>query len=433
MTQFTITELTRLHGLLSQLELYGQKIVWSSKDNEGSKIFLYSKNKIVEIKNTNGAFPEISGRNMVWSAKDSDGDQEIFFNDGEETIQLTDNNVDDTSPQISGDNIVWNSNSFYAFRKIYVGEIWFDNGEDIIQINNNSHFNTLPVMSGNKVAWAGTDSDGNRSIFYYNGKKTIKIPNIERESVSSSKTFNKVLAFNNNYYNNVKPSVYNTTVKLVALPCYLGTNDPTCDLDKRDNYSPRISDNNVAWEIDGNLFFYDGKHTVQLDDLDRRVHGLSVQISENNVVWTAEDPDGDQEIFFNDGEETSQLTDNDVNDYSPQISDNNIVWISGDNALSREIFFYNGEQIIQLTNNHELFEVSPKIDWNPKIVENNIVWQRKNLIENTTSVMLATINDTEYSSNVLSDRNYQIITSSTIIILCLIFLGWRKNCKSNVK
>ncbi|MEM7595558.1 MAG: hypothetical protein AAF383_29335 [Cyanobacteria bacterium P01_A01_bin.83] len=429
MTQFKITEITKFSGQLNGLEIFGQKIVLAREDKQGRKIFIYNKNKVVEIKNTKGAFPQVSGDNMVWAAKDSDGDQEIFFYDGKETIQLTDNDVNDTFPQISGDNIVWGWDSVLGLDSIYSREIFLYNGQDIIQLTDNNQSNTFPQISGNNVVWSGIDSNNKRQIFFFDGQETIQIPNKKHRKISQIQKVSKdqvILTIDSerSSYSKLFIDRSKETIRLTRFLPPLWDSD--FDWDSQDDYNPRISGRNIVWETKGNLFFYNGRETTQLDDQNKDVKGSSIQISGKNIVWTAKDLDGDQEIYFYNGEKTIQLTDNNVNDYSPQISGENLVWVSGDDAFSREILFYNGSETIQLTNNHELSKVSPKIDWNPKIAGNNIVWKRDNVIDNTTSVLLAIINNTESWSNPSSDRNDKIVTSSTIIILGLVLLCWLK-------
>ena len=85
-------------------------------------------------------------------------------------------------------------------------------------------------------------------------------------------------------------------------------------------------------------------------------------------------------------------------------------------------WFYNGKEIIQLTDD------AP--DLHPQIDGNKIVWQRSEVSETGKaegSVLLATFDEAESISTQPSDRNYQIIASSTIIILGLIAVCfWKK-------
>ena len=123
-----------------------------------------------------------------------------------------------------------------------------------------------------------------------------------------------------------------------------------------------------------------------------------------------------------------------------QISENNVVWTAYDSKGKNQIFLYNGEETIQLSSNssvdnssyqtNELSEIDPRIVVNPKIDGNRVVWQRFNMSDTTTSIMLATIDDTKSSSIPPRDRvaypagnrNQKLVTSLTIIILGLISL-----------
>ena len=49
-----------------------------------------------------------SGNNLVWSSYVGDN-WEVFYYDGTQTIQVTDNSIDDLYPKISGDTLVWST------------------------------------------------------------------------------------------------------------------------------------------------------------------------------------------------------------------------------------------------------------------------------------------------------------------------------------
>lgn len=382
MPQFTITELSRdkSYGSASRPQISGEKVVWRHyKKGNKDKILLHDGNKTIEI--SGGLYPKIAGDNIVWSDFDSEGNTQIFLNNGKETIQLSKNEYASKilSLEISGDNLVWCTNYNSLIRETYwfdvnpvldkgyfYGEISLHNGKEIIVLTDNS-VGSSPQVSGDSVVWQGIVSsfndDEDSEIFFYNGKKTIQL------------TDNDVF-----------------------------------------DYSPQISGDNVVW-ISGiseqDLFLYNGKETIQIND--QNVKSSNPQIYGNNVVWEGVGSNGNSEIFFYNGKETIQLTDNDVYDYSPQISGDNVVWISGDGS---GILLYNGSETIQLTDNDEFFETSPKIDGN------KIVWQRYNLAEHTTSIMLATIDDTESSSTPPLDREQKFVSSSMIILglisICLL-------------
>lgn len=98
-----------------------------------------------------------------------------------------------------------------------------------------------------------------------------------------------------------------------------------------------------------------------------------------------------------------------------QISGEKVVWLRAERNKSK-ILIYEGKKTYEI--------VSPNVYGKsyPKISNNNVVWQRYNLVDNTTSIVLATLNDTESSSTLLSDRPTQIISTSAIAIFGLVFV-----------
>ena len=100
----------------------------------------------------------------------------------------------------------------------------------------------------------------------------------------------------------------------------------------------------VIWEypdewVDYGIFFYDGTNITQLTDngpYDRPLgNDWPPQINDSGeVVWARAKSDwlfGVDEIFFYDGTNITQLTDNDYYDESPQINDSGeVVWYAYD-------------------------------------------------------------------------------------------------------
>ncbi|MGL4883417.1 MAG: TolB family protein [Waterburya sp.] len=173
MTQFTITELSnnKLYNRTksSSPQISGKNVVWRIANPNENKIVLYDGNKTIEISSTNGSYPRMSEDNIVWYGSDSKGDIEIFFYNGKETIQVTDNDVDEINPQISGDNVVWVTDTTLDMN------IYLYNGQDVIHLNEGNLANEFPKISGDNVVWSSRDSNGNRQIFLYNGKETIQL------------------------------------------------------------------------------------------------------------------------------------------------------------------------------------------------------------------------------------------------------------------
>jgi beta propeller repeat protein len=182
--------------------------------------------------------------NIVWSGYDG-SDSEIYLYDGTQTIQLSDNDISDSSPQISGNNVVWLGYSNY-YRYYGNSEVYLYDGSQTIQLTDNDTYESSPRISGNKVVWSGYDGKDSE-IYLYNGTNTTKL-----------------------------------------------TANSTGD------YSPQISGNNLVWEgYDGNdseIYLYDGTSTIQLTD--NNTSDYSPQIFGNKVVWQGYDGN-DSEIYLN--------------------------------------------------------------------------------------------------------------------------------------
>ncbi|MGL5833820.1 MAG: hypothetical protein ACRC1Z_11400 [Waterburya sp.] len=433
MPQFTITKLASDKDDSDVLQISAERVVWTDRREKESRdydILLYDGSKIIKVNGTeifydgmglsilgSGRNISVSGDKIVWAGHDSKGDSEIFFYNGKETIQLTHNDVDDFFPQLSGDNVVWceirrtyDSNN----NPIRRSQIFLAQGQDIIQLTENDTSNILPQISGKNVVWVGIDSNNERQIFLYDGKETKKL--FDNKNLDNSSCSNRDVSLDNS---KVPIKSNNGGVRRFQDRVNDDTNN---DYEDTNDCRPLISGNNVVWETKGNLFFYNGRKTIQLDDHDRYVAGSSVQISGDNVVWINYKNNysrDDSEIFLYNGKETIQLTNNDVDDFFPQVSGDNVVWqrevlFNREEYLYQsEIFLYNGKETIRLTNN----DVN---DFLPQIDGNRIVWERASAVEKTTNIMLATLEDTKSSSTPPLDRGQEFVSSSMMIIFGLI-------------
>ena len=227
-------------GTLSIPAISGNNVVWG--DILNSEVLFYDGSNTTKIGDS--FFPvflpsSISGNNVVWT--DSDGnDAEVFLYDGSNVIQITDNNLGESTPLISGNNIAWTGN-IDGTGDLNRTEIFLYDGNTTIQLTDNDFTDLLISISGNNVVWIGNDGNDNE-IFLYNG---------------------------------------NTTIQL---------SDNTID-----DFDPFVSGNNVIWEAnDGNddeIFLYDGNTTIQLTD--NEIDDSNPDISGDSIVWEADD-----EIFL---------------------------------------------------------------------------------------------------------------------------------------
>ena len=138
-------------------------------------------------------------------------------------------------------------------------------------------------------------------------------------------------------------------------------NPPTLNYD-----IPDISGSNIAWQSGGasqEIFFYDGANISQLTN--NSLADFAPRVSGSNVVWVGDDGN-DFEIFFYNGSNVIQLTNNTVKDVRPRISGSNVVWESGTGTNMEFMFFY-GSTVSNISNNSV-------VDSIPEISGSNVVW-----------------------------------------------------------
>jgi Ca2+-binding RTX toxin-like protein len=299
-------------GFSNAPQISGNNAAWRN----GNKIFFWNDSTTTEIPNSYFQISglDISGNSLVWSAFDSDQiDYEIYFWNGSTVTQLTNNfNRNDSSPQISGNNVVWQGSDGTD------DEIYFWNGSTVTQLTNNSRSDSSPQISGNNVVWQGSDGTDDE-IYFWNGSNVTQVTN-----------------------------------------------------NSRSDSSPQISGNNVVWQgsdgTDDEIYFWNGSNVTQVTKNSRT--DSKSQISGNNVIWIGEDSTFRNQVYFWNGTSNTvtQLTSNNTffDSYSPQISGNNVVW-SGWDGTDYEIYFWNGNTSTKITNN----SIN---DSSPQISGNNVVW-----------------------------------------------------------
>ena len=371
MEQFTISELSSGNSDNTLPRIDDNNVVWqSTSENENDEIFFFNGSQTIQLTNNDVAdiFPQISGNNIVWQSGNLGSETEIFFYDGNENIQLTDNDVADIFPRISGNNIVWQSGNLASETEIFLYD-----GSENIQLTDNDVPDNFPRISGNNVVWQGGADDA-AEIFFYDGNETIQLT----------------------------------------------------DNDVPDNF-PRISGNNVVWQSGAGdaaeIFFYDGSETIQLTDNDvpdtfgpdSLASVLSLDnIIGDNVVWQSGSGDA-VETFFYDGNETIQLSndgevDGDVanNAINDDIANDefNLLALTVGSGNESEVFVYNGSEAIQLTDNDVPDNASGTS-------QGNLVFQRTDVSESgeeIVSLFLATPNNTNSGT---TEAVYRFLNNDT--------------------
>lgn len=327
-----ITQLTN-SGTAERPDIYGNQIVWTENNNEivlfdgtnstllpnlgvnlaispqisaegifwrgwisGWQGFYYNGETTNQL--TSGEAPldlKLSGKHVAWRRAPEytpAGElMEVYLHDGstQTTIQLTDNDFRESSVDLDGEYVVWKG----ASNTVYL----YEGGSTVVPIGTGVN----PLISGNQVVWESYTGSSKDQINLYDGNSTSQI-----------------------------------------------ANDDTISLQG-------FFDGNVIWsQWDGNdyeLFRYDGNQTLQITDNDfnDRLNpdstpnsfgsnsSSALDGSGDNLVWSSY-VDGNWEIFYYDGTETIQVTDNDIDDLNPKISGDKIVWSTS--GSTTDVFLY---------------------------------------------------------------------------------------------
>ncbi|MEL6908804.1 MAG: cadherin domain-containing protein [Cyanobacteria bacterium J06598_4] len=327
-----ITKLTN-NGISKSPDIFGNEIVWIENRRD---LILFDGNSSVLVPGTGENFiaePQISDEGILWNAYLNKW--QLFYHDGNDTAQLTDEPYV-YDEKLVGNQITWRSAPSFSPGGDLFEVYTYDGSSQITQQLTDNNIGEASVdSSGQNVVWKG---DGN-TIYLYDGTETIALTD-----------------------NGVSPLV---SGDLVAWESYTGgrkdrinlyDGNSTVEIANDSSVSLQgFFDGNVIWsQWDGNdfeLFRNDGTTTVQITDNDfnDRLNPNSTETSSGALGSTAVDGSGDNlvwssyvddnwEIFYYDGNETIQLTDNDVDDLNPQISGNKVVWnTDGD---SSDIFLY---------------------------------------------------------------------------------------------
>jgi hypothetical protein len=305
-------------------QIWGDKVVWSGDDGNDWEIFLYNGTETIQLTNNDvdDQRPHIWGDHVVWTGDDGN-DTEIFLYNGTETIQLTDNDVDDGSSgtglgvdsglRIWGDHVVWQGDDGND------EEIFLYNGTETIQLTDNELIDKGPQIWGDQVVWQGGPTNNDQAVFLFNATEIIQLTDY----------------------------------------------DGCC----RD---VQIWGDHVVWQgHDGDyeIFLYNGTETVQLTDNDvidgsGLWDGLGVW--GDNIVWSRWDIPADQEVLLYNGDGTPQLIGSSPRVYDLQIWGDHVVWTGWGNGFYG-IYFFDGTETIQLSG-------SDSYEFSPSIWGSNVVW-----------------------------------------------------------
>ncbi|MEL6578767.1 MAG: cadherin domain-containing protein [Cyanobacteria bacterium J06621_12] len=327
-----IIQLTN-NGNSKSPDIFGNEIVWIENRRD---LILFDGNSTALVPGTGEELvtnPQISGEGILWNAYINKW--QILYHDGNETVQLTDEySVDDE--KLVGNQIAWRSAPSFSPGGEQFEVYLYDGSNQVTQqlTDNNVRENSVDT-SGQNVVWKGASN----TVYLYDGTDTTTLTD---NGVSPLISGNQVVW--ESYTGGRKDQIN------------LYDGDSIIQIANDDSvWLQGFFDGNVVWsQWDGNdyeLFRYDGSTTLQITDNDfhdrlnpnSTLDLLSATIttavdgSGDNLVWSSY-VDDNWEVFYYDGMETIQLTDNDVDDLNPKISGNKVVWNT--NGESSDVFLY---------------------------------------------------------------------------------------------
>ncbi|MGL1903936.1 MAG: RICIN domain-containing protein [Fibrobacterales bacterium] len=284
-TQSGYTQLTNSTNYKSFLDIEGATYVWND-DNQSLWFFNGTQNiPLAQDLEYGVYYAKIDGGSVVWSVYDGT-DNEIFYYNGTETVQLTDNDDNDVCPSIDNGEIAWNT---YNYNPEYSSHIsLYKDGET--RLITSSAINYCPQIDNGVIVWYGYPAQGEMSEIYM-------------------------------YANNEVKNI---------------SNSPETD------YNPILKGGTVVWE---HVYKREGsgRSTVTWSEIIKYDGSSLTSVSGQDLDYSSPDIDGDGIVFIgstNDnyyipqvyhvkGADKKVVTINSKYKHTPRISEGTIYWIEG--------------------------------------------------------------------------------------------------------
>lgn len=310
--------------------------------------------------------PRVYGNRAVWQgAGGTDGgtDSEIFYYDGTNIIQLTENSEIDQYPQLSGLGIAWERGSGATKKIVYHDATsetvldstpltiasnvftltddrlsWEDSREADIEIftwtgsgtpanqSNNTLTDRYVDGDANNLVWVENDA-GTRNVRFFNGTSNTTIAT-STFAIEDPKISGQIVA-----WEGFKGSL----VEDREIFYYDGSTAQQLSDNGFPDFDPRVSGQHIVWWggvfNDFQIYWFDG---AMIHEISTGTRNQFPEIDGPYVVWQGTDGN-DDEIFLWDGTTVRQVTDNSIDDTQPHISGNHIIW-QGGSGTAQEIY-----------------------------------------------------------------------------------------------
>lgn len=322
-------------------------VVWNGDDGTSTvtEIFIYDGSNASPIPDSPSIdlAPKINSNNLVvWYGFDGSND-EIFVHDGITTKVVIPSTDEDRFPDLNDvGQVVWQATSGAA-TNIWLATPSGDTYTRSRPSNNSifgspaSHDNRNPQLNNNgNVVWEGVpDADSDSEIFYFNG-------------------VNRVTRITSNELSDSSPQISDNGLTVsIVWQGFTTSTDSEIFLSSFDANSPG--------EPKG-IIISDSILTPSRNNQNPQIN------NSGQVVWQGlSDTSSQFEIFFYDGLDVIQITDNTFPDHSPQINDKGlIVWQGG--FGTDDIYYFDGTGVQPLTSSSDAS--------NPKVNINGLItWQ----------------------------------------------------------
>jgi len=243
----------------------------------------------------------------------------------------------------------------------------------IKRITKNSAWDVFPKISKGNIVWRGYyKGKEDAEILLWNGKKIVNISHNQKGNEYEPCIDGKNIVWRTYNCNkeNCKGNIYlynGRKTKRIASYDIGPYNASSGYPPSWHSLAPTTHDGYVTWAAwDGNdyeIFLWKNKKTTQITDND--TDDFEPIVHNGQIAWTGY-VDESASTFFWDGTKIKNISDNTVNNWDPYLYNGKIVWAAWNNS-SYEIFYWDGIQIIQITN-------SKGNDYEPVLFGNEIIW-----------------------------------------------------------
>ena len=302
------TQISTSSRYIYSLKAYKNTVAWHDTCN----IFYWNGINILQVTNNDSeCSSSLIGNISLYNGKIAwndyygvDSDYEIYFWDGNNISQISNNDLNDYSPSLYKETIAWSCSDGNDT------EICYWDGASVKQITDNNYDDNFVSLYKGQIAWhsnkrelvENTDVLVDSQIFFWDGEKIIKITDSNERSEFNS-----------------YPSLFDGKI---AWQRYT-----TTQLRGSNHYHSR-------------LCFWDGNQINEIATYNS-TQDLGPHLYKNNIIWI--DHDGnDYEIYYWDGYNKFQITDNIIDDWAVCYHTDIIAWKREiNNGLEREIVYAN--------------------------------------------------------------------------------------------